>query len=142
MSVKYQILLRVCDKVESVHNASRPFDLTKLQTIKLCFFSIYKSIQNYEHKITIIGDQISDELIDFFEFFDNVFVLNENIGSASNSLKKQIDIASDIPNNEWIYMCEDDYLHTPYAFKYLTEFIENKEKYLETSSKKKTLSIK
>ena len=77
MSVKYQILLRVCDKVESVHNASRPFDLTKLQTIKLCFFSIYKSIQNYEHKITIIGDQISDELIDFFEFFDNVFVLNE-----------------------------------------------------------------
>ena len=137
MSVKYQILLRVCDKVESVHNAARPFNLSKLQTIKLCFYSIYKSIQNYDHKITIIGDQLSDELVDFFEFFDNLVLLNENLGSASNSLNKQIDIASGIPNNEWIYLCEDDYLHTPYSFEYLTEFIENKDKYLETSSKKK-----
>ena len=40
-------------------------------------------------------------------------------------------------DNEWIYLCEDDYLHTPYSFEYLTEFIENKDKYLETSSKKK-----
>lgn len=137
MSIKYQILFRVCDKVESVHNAVRPFNLSKLQTIKLCFYSIYKSIQNYDHKITIIGDQLSEELINFFEFFEKVVVLNEDLGSASNSLKKQISIASGMPNNEWIYLCEDDYLHTPYSFEYLTDFIENKDKYLETSGKKK-----
>ena len=34
-------------------------------------------------------------------------------------------------------MCEDDYLHSPKAFKYISEFIENKEKYLKTSPKKK-----
>ena len=34
-------------------------------------------------------------------------------------------------------MCEDDYLHKPYSFKYISEFIEKKEQYLKTSSKKK-----
>ncbi len=34
-------------------------------------------------------------------------------------------------------MCEDDYLHTPYAFNHITEFIKNKDKYLKTSGCKK-----
>ena len=53
--------------------------------------------------------------------FKDVIVDNKKLGSAAKSLQKQIDLALKIQNNEWVYMCEDDYLHTPYAFKYLSE---------------------
>ena len=137
MSIKYHILLRVCDKVESVHKVKRPFSLNKLQTIKVCFYSMYQSLQGSQCQITIIGDDLSLELLDFFKAFENVAVDNDKLGSAANSLQKQIDIALKIPDNEWVYMCEDDYLHTSYSFKYISEFIENKTQYLQTSGKKK-----
>ena len=59
----------------------------------------------------------------------NVKVDNAKLGSAAKSLQKQIDIALTIPNEEWVYMCEDDYLHTPYAFKHISEFVKNSKKY-------------
>jgi len=59
------------------------------------------------------------------------------LGSAAKSLQKQIDIALNVPDNEWVYMCKDDYLHRSYAFKYISECIENKEQYLWTSGNKK-----
>ena len=58
MSIKYHILFRACDKVESVHNARRPFGLNKLQTIKVSFYSIYKSLQANNYQFTIIGDDL------------------------------------------------------------------------------------
>lgn len=137
MSIKYQIIFRACEKVDSVHNGTRPFGLNKLQIIKLSFYSIYQSLKGNDYQFTIIGDQLSNELVNFFKSFQNVLVHNQVFGSARNSLKKQIEIGLKIPDDDWIYMCEDDYLHTSYAFKYLTEFIENKRKYTETSGKKK-----
>ncbi len=137
MSNKFNILFRACDKVESVHNASRVFGLNKIQTIKVCFYSMYQALQENQYQFTIIGDDLSTELLDFFNKFNNVIVDNEKLGSAAKSLQKQIDIALSIPDDEWVYMCEDDYLHSPQAIKYISEFIENKEKYLKTSSKKK-----
>ena len=137
MPIKYQILFRACDKVDSVHNGSRPFGLSKLQTIKLCFYSIYQAVKKEKYQFTIIGDQLSTELLNFFKSFDNVLIYNERLGSASQSLKKQLEIALQVPDDQWIYLCEDDYLHTSNAFKYLSEFIENKERYLQTSGKKK-----
>ena len=137
MSVKYNILLRACDKVESVHKVKRPFNLNKLQTIKVSFYSMYQSLQGSQYQITIIGDDLSSELLDFFKTFDDVIIDNDKLGSAAKSLQKQIDIALNIPDDEWVYMCEDDYLHTPYAFQHLSEFINNKEQYIQTSGKKK-----
>ena len=137
MNIKYQILFRACDKVESVHNSKRPFGLNKLQTIKVSFYSMYQSFQNSSCQYTIIGDDLSPDLLNFFKTFDDVFVDNETLGSAAISLQKQIDIALNIPDNEWVYMCEDDYLHTPFSCKYLSEFISNKDKYIQTSGKKK-----
>jgi hypothetical protein len=134
---KYNIILRACDKVESSHKAKRPFNLNKLQTIKVCFYSLYQSLQRFDYNITIIGDDLSDELLEFFTHFNDIIVDNEVLGSAAKSLQKQIKLAEQIPDNEWIYMLEDDYLHTEYAFKYLDEFITNKEKYLQSSGKKK-----
>ena len=90
MSVKYNILLRACDKVESVHKVKRPFNLNKLQTIKVSFYSMYQSLQGSQYQITIIGDDLSQELIDFLGDFDGVVVHNTKLGSASRSLQKQI----------------------------------------------------
>jgi hypothetical protein len=142
MNIRYQVLFRACDKVESVHNSNRPFGLNKLQTIKVSFYSIYKSLQNNHYKFTIIGDDLSKELLDFFGSFKDVIIINDDYNSAANSLQKQIDLALKIPSDEWVYMCEDDYLHAPYAFKYISEFILNKKQYIETSGKKKNFMNK
>ena len=137
MRIKYSILFRACDKVESVHKVKRPFGFNKIQTIKISFYSIYQSLSKSNYQFTIIGDDLSQELLDFFENFDDVIVDNANLGSAAKSLQKQIDLALKVESDEWVYMCEDDYLHTPFAFKYISEFIENKSQYLQTSGKKK-----
>ena len=137
--LKYQILLRACDRIESVHEVKRPFGLNKLETIKVSFYSLYQSLQGHKYQFTIIGDDLSKELQDFFVQFNNVIVHNCKLGSAAKSLQKQIDIALEIPSDEWVYMCEDDYLHSPQAFKYISDFIKNKEIYLKTSSKKKIM---
>ena len=136
MTVQYSVLYRACDKVET-HKVIRPFGLTKTQIIKVSFYSMYQALQGEYYKFIIIGDDLSQELLEFFEFFKDVIVDNQKLGSAAKSLQKQIDLALKIPNNEWVYMCEDDYLHTSYAFKYLSEFIENKEQYIKTSGKMK-----
>lgn len=137
MTVKYKILFRACDKVESVHSAKRPFDLSKTDTIKLCFHSMYQALHGQQYSFVIIGDDLSLELLNFFTHFDDVLVDNAVLGSAAKSLQKQIDLALNVPNDDWVYMCEDDYLHAPYAFKYLSEFIENSREYTQTSGEKK-----
>lgn len=137
MKTKYKILFRACDKVESVHSASRVFGLNKIQTIKVSFYSLHQALQGSQFQFIIVGDDLSAELIDFFKKFKNVLVDNEKLGSAAKSLQKQIDLALSSPSEEWIYMCEDDYLHLPHSFIYISEFILNKEKYLKTSHKKK-----
>ena len=137
MTIKYQILFRACDKIESVHKDKRPFGLNKLETIKVSFYSLYQSLQDFTYQFTIIGDDLSKELQDFFEQFNDVIVDNCKLGSAAKSLQKQIDLAIETPSDDWVYMCEDDYLHSPEAFKYISELIVNKEMYLKTSSKKK-----
>lgn len=134
---KYHILFRACDKVESVHKVKRPFNLNKKEVIKISFYSMYQALQNYDYTFTIIGDDLSDELLEFFGEFDDVVVDNCLLGSAAKSLQKQIDLALKLPDDEWVYMVEDDYLHTDYSFKYLDQLISNKEEILKTSRKKK-----
>ena len=137
MTIKYQILFRACDKIESVHKDKRPFGLNKFETIKVSFYSLYQSLQDFKYQFTIIGDDLSKELRDFFRQFNDVIVDNCELGDAAKSLQKQIDLAIEKPSDDWVYMCEDDYLHAPQAFKYISEFIENKKNYLKTSTKKK-----
>ena len=40
MSIKYNIFVRACDKVESVHKDKRPFGLNKLETIKVSWLEL------------------------------------------------------------------------------------------------------
>ena len=141
MSIKYNILLRACDKVESVHKVKRPFNLNKLQAIKVSFYSIYRSLQGSQYQITIIGDDLSSELLNFFKTFEDVIVDNDDLGSAAKSLQKQIEIALRIPDDEWVYMCEDDYLHTSYAFRHFLNLLTIKSNILKHLGKRKITSI-
>jgi hypothetical protein len=133
----YHILFRACDKIESVHKATRPFGLNKAQTIKLSFYSMYKELPAEQTHFTIIGDDLSEDLLQFFSAFPGVTIINEQLGSAAASLKKQISLAEQVPDDEWIYYCEDDYMHSPGWFIILDEFITNRESIVRTSRKKK-----
>jgi len=137
MKISYKIIFRACDKVVSVHKDKRPFGLTKKQTIKLSFYSLYKSLYKQEREIIVIGDDLSIDMLNFFAKFADVHVVNEKYGSASKSLIKQIEMAIDSLSDDWVYLCEDDYLHQSCAFNWISDFISKKEEYLRTSGKKK-----
>ena len=40
-----------------------------------------------------------------------LLLIMSKLGSAAKSLQKQIDLAIEIPSDDWVYLCEDDYLH-------------------------------
>jgi hypothetical protein len=125
---RYHIILRTCDIVYSLHQTPRPFNLDKRNLIKICFESLYNSVKDYPHKITILGDRLSDEMQDFFRQYP-VTLLNEELGN-DKSIRRQIEIALESPEDEWIYFVEDDYLHTPDAFKWIDDFIANRKQYM------------
>ncbi|MEP7234414.1 MAG: hypothetical protein ABI778_03875 [Ignavibacteriota bacterium] len=127
---KFHIILRTCDVVHSLHNAPRPFDLDKRSLIKICFKSLYNSVKDYPHRITVLGDRLSDEMKDFFRGYP-VTLLNEELGN-DKSIRRQIELALESPEEEWIYFVEDDYLHTPNAFKWINDFIINRSVYMST----------
>ena len=92
MSIKYHILFRACDKVESVHKVRRPFGLNKVQTIKLCFYSMYQALQNEEFQFTINRNTFKNEQIDYEGFLLISLSLsqfnNDNIGLYKNNREK------------------------------------------------------
>ena len=131
--IKFNILFRACEK-ERRDKTNRPYGLNKTQIIKVSFYSIYQAIQGMSYKFVVVGDDLSQGLLNFFSLFDDIIIDNDNLGSASKSLQKQIDLALEVSDEEWVYMCEDDYLHTPYSFQYISEFLENKEQYIKKIS--------
>lgn len=130
MKPTYHIIFRTCDIVHSLHNTARPFNLDKRSLIKVCFKSLYNSIQDCPHRFTILGDRLSEEMQDFFREYP-VTLLNEELGN-DKSIRRQIEIALESPEDEWIYFVEDDYLHTPDAFKWIDDLITNRNQYMST----------
>ena len=51
---------------------------------------MHQALQGFDYQFTIIGDDLSDDLLEFFHAFDDVVVDNTKLGSASKSLQKQI----------------------------------------------------
>ena len=128
--MKYHIILRTCDLVHSLHNAPRPFNLDKRSLIKVCFKSLYNAVKDHPHRITVLGDRLSDEMKEFFKSYP-VTLLNEELGN-DKSIRRQIEIALESPEDEWIYFVEDDYLHTPEAFLWMDDLIKNRKQYMST----------
>ena len=96
MSIKYNILYRAYDKTQSAHKGKRPLGLTKTQISKVSFYSIYQAIQGMSYKFIIVGDDLSQELLNFFSLFEDIIIDNDNLGSPSKSIQKQIDLALEI----------------------------------------------
>ncbi|MCL9769475.1 hypothetical protein NAT47_03510 [Flavobacterium sp. HXWNR69] len=137
METKINIIFRSCDVVNAVHNAPRPFDLDKKTLIKICFKSLHNAIKNYNYSITILGDNLSEEMKSFFKEFDVNLI--EGIFGNDESIRQTIKIAEQFNDEEWVYFCEDDYLHRPETFQYIIDLIENRDSVFPASIKIKKL---
>lgn len=125
MNFKLNVIFRTCDKINSVHGSPRPFNLDKITLIKICFLSLIKALEGKDFKIFIVADDISLELKDFFEKYP-VEIIPGTFGN-DNSLRRCYEIAKNIPDNELIYFCEDDYLHVNDIFNKILEVYVNSE---------------
>lgn len=124
-TVKINIIFRTCDKVNSVHGSPRPFDLDKITLIKVCFLSLISALKNQEFSIYIVADDISSELKNFFKEYPVTII--HGIYGNDNSLRECFKIAENLPENEYVYFCEDDYLHTQNCFSEIVTLIKEYE---------------
>jgi hypothetical protein len=85
-------------------------------------------VTGYNYEIVVLGDRLSEEMLKFFKQFP-VTILNEELGN-DKSIRRSIELASIQNDDVWVYMCEDDYLHHPDAFLWMTDLIENRQQYI------------
>lgn len=121
---RFHVIYRACDVVLAVNKGSRPWDLDKRTLIKICFRSLFEALGPVKHRITVLGDKISPELTAFFEAH-GVELIHGDFGN-DGSIRQTFKLAERVPEDEWIYFCEDDYLHVPHAFEYIRDFIINR----------------
>lgn len=136
-STKINIIFRACDVVNAVHNAPRPFGLDKKTLIKICFKSLYDAAKDYNYKIIVLGDKLSPEMVSFFESY-MVEIIHGDFGN-DNSIRESIKIAKQFDDEEWVYFCEDDYLHQRDTFAKIVTLINEKETILPGRIKWKQL---
>lgn len=121
---RFNVIFRACDLVLAVNGAPRPFGFDKRTLVQVCFDSLHKALQAVPHTITVLGDKLSPEITHFFESFPDVHLLHGNFGNEA-SLRETFRLADAVPEDEWIYFCEDDYLHVPHAFECIRDLILN-----------------
>lgn len=121
---RYNVIFRACDTVNSFNKSPRPFDLSKPQIIRMCFLSLIESLKGFDHRIIILGDKLSVEMIRFFDSYK----VELHLGSYGNdaSIREALEIALTIKDDEWIYFCEDDYLHMTSAFSIIDRFLDER----------------
>ncbi len=117
------VIFRTCNVVNAVNKDPRPFNFSKTEIIKVCFKSLYNAIQTVPHTITVIGDKLTAELETFFLSYINITYSNGNYGNDA-SIRKGVAVALTNTNlTDWIYFCEDDYLHTANSFTFIYNLI-------------------
>jgi hypothetical protein len=122
---KYFVVFRTCDVVQSLHGAPRPFGLSKLELIKVCFLSLYDALQAVPHEIHVLGDRISDELQQFFRGYP----VTVSVGSYGNDASIRASFAMGMRRapDDWVYVVEDDYLHQAHTFEYIDDLLANRD---------------
>lgn len=124
-NIKINVIFRSCDAVNAVNNSPRPFNLDKKTLIKICFKSLLNALEGVNYKMIVIGDNLSKETRDFFLKFD--IELIEGVFGNDKSILESIKIAETINKKEWIYFCEDDYLHSKNSFDKIINLIKVKD---------------
>jgi hypothetical protein len=131
-SPRYNVIFRTCDAVQALRGI-RPFGLDKRTLIKECFLSLYDALRPYPHTIHILGDKLSPEIQAFFRRFqqeDPTITLTNGDYGNDESIRQSLRLALAFPDDEWLYLCEDDYLHTPQAFEQINELITHRHEVL------------
>jgi hypothetical protein len=126
---RYFVVYRAHDATASLNRWPRPHDIPKPELIQLCFLSLLDALKPVPHRIRVVGDALSEPSLRFFRSF-GVELSNETLGSVA-AARRAIEVGCEAPDDEWVYVCEDDYLHRPDCFERIDDLVENREKYLE-----------
>ncbi len=127
----FEVIFRACDVVTAVNGAARPFNLDKRTLIQLCFASLHQALRPVSHRITVLGDKLSPELSAFFEAQVGVRLLHGSFGNEG-SIRRTFELAAELARpDDWVYFCEDDYLHVPHAMTHVRELIVNRRQAME-----------
>ena len=136
MRTKVNIIYRTCDKVQAMHGTNRPFGMSKEQVVNYSFISLKRSLRYCEsitdvkNNLIIVGDELSDKRINWYKLYGPKVIYNDSFGNGP-SIAKTFEIANELDDDEWIYFCEDDYLHMDESFYHIYEFLDNKDMYLK-----------
>ena len=131
--MKVHVVFRTCDCEISLHGADRPFGLTKAATIRACFGSLIRALEGFDYSVHVVGDRLSDEIMNFFRNY-GVGITNEDLGN-DESIRRSLKRAYERADDEWVYLCEDDYFHTPDAFHVIQDLLDNQDVVLRNRPK-------
>lgn len=139
----YHVVFRTCDAIQALRGV-RPFGLSKRDLIQRCFTSLWEAIRPYPHSIHILGDKLSPELIAFFENRkkkDSSITISNGEYGNDESIRQSLLRAVDRPDDDWVYLCEDDYLHAPQAFEWINELIVSRDEVLAYKPRRAFMSL-
>ena len=130
--MKYCVVLRVCETVDAVNQLSRPWGLNKLETILLTLRSLVASLKaaEIEHGIYVVEDGISEALRAELEKWSEEIISTDERG-VCGSLSKSYEVARHFSDGDWVYFCEDDYLHREVCMQYIDELLRGATEYLQ-----------
>jgi hypothetical protein len=135
--VKYRVVFRVCEIVDAVNQLPRPWNLDKRRTIQLAFRSLLASLEaaSVDYSIYVVEDGISNELrAELAEAADGMISTDER--GVCASLAKSYEVALGFADEDWVYFCEDDYLHRAVCMEYIDELLSGGDTYLKNSAQR------
>lgn len=128
--MKLNVVLRTCDKASLANNRIVP----KNECVKRCYNSLITSLLNYGNafNIHVIDDDSSIETKQFIHtrykdasvhdvVVDSSIKFKDVKQKSRYSLKIALDYISELPDDELIYLVEDDYLHYPNSISKMME---------------------
>ncbi|MFT5376239.1 MAG: glycosyltransferase involved in cell wall biosynthesis [Candidatus Latescibacterota bacterium] len=87
-------------------------------------------LANVEYEIHVVEDGISDELRAILEPKVQTIQATEERGVPA-SLAKSYEVALKFADDDWVYFCEDDYLHRAECMLYIDEMLRGAVTYLQ-----------
>ena len=128
--MKLNVVLRTCDKASLASNRIVP----KNECVKRCYNSLITSLLNYDNSfnIHVIDDDSSAETKQYVHTRYEGASVHDVVADPSikfkdvkqksrYSLKIALDYISELPDDELVYLVEDDYLHYPNSISKMIE---------------------